>query len=65
MRDLIERAESAQPLEVGNSNRHLRLMVVIWVVLGVLGMQLLSKLLVRMGLNTESLVDGENLEQER
>jgi len=36
-----------------------------WVVLGVLSMQLLGKLLVWMRLDAQSLVDGQDLEQER
>ena len=39
-------------------------MVVIWVILGVLLVQLLSKLLVRMCLDAEGLVDGQDLEEE-
>ena len=38
-------------------------MVVIWIVLGIFGVQLLSKLLVRVGLDRQCFGNGEDFEQ--
>ena len=61
---LGQRSEATEAFKWCDGDRHLGLVVVIWVVLGILGVELPGKLLVGMGLDAERLVDGEDLEQE-
>ena len=61
--DFLEGAETAEAFEGGDCQGHLGLVVVIWVVLGVFGVELPSESLVGMGLDRQSLVDGQNLEE--
>ena len=52
--DLHERAEAAEGLEIGQRDRHLRLVVVICVHVGPLGMEPLRQLFVRVCLSREA-----------
>lgn len=61
---LIQRPEAAQPLEGRDRNRHLGLVVVVLVLFGVLGVQLLRELFVRVRLDRERFLNGQHLEQE-
>lgn len=65
VRNLIQRAETTETVEGSNGESHLGLVVVIRVVLRVLLVELLGEFLVGVGLNGQSLVDGQDLEQER
>jgi hypothetical protein len=62
--DLGERAEATETVEGGDGKSHLGLVVVIRVVLGVFFVQLCGELLVGVGLDGQSLVDRQDLEQE-
>ena len=63
MGNLAQWPEPAQTLKVRDGNGHLRLVVVVGIILGVPGVQLLGELLVGVGLDGEGLVDGEHLEE--
>jgi hypothetical protein len=64
MWDLLKRAETTKAVEGRDGESHLGLVVVIRVVLGVFFVQLCGELLVGVGLDGQSLVDRQDLEQE-
>lgn len=64
MGDFFEGTETTESFEGGDGNGHFGLVVVVRVIFGVFGMELLGEFLVRVGLDGESFCDGEDFEEE-